>query len=156
MIVQTRKTYGEGHGYDCSPARVSASVRIGRVTDAPSWWWADLGGLPAPRPVLDGDREADVCIVGAGYTGLWSAYELLRADPSLAVVVLEREMAGFGASGRNGGWVLGEISTGSRQREAAGDGRDRGARARGPGDGGRGRRDLEPRASTATSSRVAR
>jgi glycine/D-amino acid oxidase-like deaminating enzyme len=91
------------------------------VTDAPSWWWADLGGLPAPRPGLDGDREADVCVVGAGYTGLWTAYELLRADPSLAVVVLEREVAGFGASGRNGGWVLGEVSTGSRQREAAGD-----------------------------------
>jgi glycine/D-amino acid oxidase-like deaminating enzyme len=91
------------------------------VTDAPSWWWADLGGLPAPRPALDGDREADVCIVGAGYTGLWTAYELLRADPSLAVVVLEREVAGFGASGRNGGWVLGEVSTGSRQREAAGE-----------------------------------
>jgi glycine/D-amino acid oxidase-like deaminating enzyme len=91
------------------------------VTDAPSWWWADLGGLPAPRPALDGDREADVCIVGAGYTGLWTAYELLRADPSLVVVVVEREVAGYGASGRNGGWVLGEISTGSRQREAAGD-----------------------------------
>ena len=91
------------------------------MTDAPSWWWADLGGLPAPRPALDGDREADVCIVGAGYTGLWTAYELLRADPSLAVVVLEREVAGFGASGRNGGWVLGEVSTGSRQRAAAGE-----------------------------------
>jgi glycine/D-amino acid oxidase-like deaminating enzyme len=91
------------------------------VTDAPSWWWADLGGLPAPRPALDGDREADVCIVGAGYTGLWTAYELLRADPSLAVVVLEREVAGFGASGRNGGWVLGDVSTGTRQRAAAGE-----------------------------------
>jgi glycine/D-amino acid oxidase-like deaminating enzyme len=91
------------------------------VTDAPSWWWADLGGLPAPRPPLDGDREADVCIVGAGYTGLWTAYELLLADPSLSVVVLEREVAGYGASGRNGGWVLGEISTGTGQRSAAGD-----------------------------------
>jgi glycine/D-amino acid oxidase-like deaminating enzyme len=91
------------------------------VTDTPSWWWADIGGLPAPRPPLDGDREADVCIVGAGYTGLWTAYELRRADPSLEVVVLEREVAGFGASGRNGGWVLGEISTGSGMREHAGD-----------------------------------
>jgi glycine/D-amino acid oxidase-like deaminating enzyme len=91
------------------------------VTDAPSWWWADLGGLPAPRSPLDGDRDADVCIVGAGYTGLWTAYELLRADPSLSVVVLEREVAGFGASGRNGGWVLGEVSTGAGQRAAAGE-----------------------------------
>jgi glycine/D-amino acid oxidase-like deaminating enzyme len=74
------------------------------VTDPPSWWWAQLGGLPEPRPPLEGDREADVCIVGAGYTGLWTALELRRADPSLDVVVLEREVAGFGASGRNGGW----------------------------------------------------
>jgi glycine/D-amino acid oxidase-like deaminating enzyme len=92
------------------------------VFDAPSWWWADLGGLPAPRPSLEADREADVCVVGGGYTGLWTAYELRRADPLLEVVVLEREVAGFGASGRNGGWVLGEISTGSRQRDVAGPG----------------------------------
>jgi glycine/D-amino acid oxidase-like deaminating enzyme len=92
------------------------------VTDPPSWWWAELGGLPEPRPPLEGDREADVCIVGAGYTGLWTAYELLLADPSLEVVVLEREVAGYGASGRNGGWVLGEVSTGSRLRAAAADG----------------------------------
>ena len=90
--------------------------------DAPSWWWADLGGLPAPRHSLEADRETDVCIVGGGYTGLWTAYELRRADPSLEVIVLEREVAGFGASGRNGGWVLGEISTGSLLREVAGPG----------------------------------
>ena len=57
-----------------------------------------------PRPPLDGDTEVDVCIVGAGFTGLWTAYYLLRADPSLQVLVLEAEIAGFGASGRNGGW----------------------------------------------------
>jgi glycine/D-amino acid oxidase-like deaminating enzyme len=91
------------------------------VTDPPSWWWAQLGGLPEPRPPLQGDREADVCIVGAGYTGLWTAYALKRAQPELEVVVLEREVAGFGASGRNGGWVLGEVSIGSRLRAAAGD-----------------------------------
>jgi glycine/D-amino acid oxidase-like deaminating enzyme len=91
------------------------------VIDAPSWWWADLGGLPAPRPALEGDCEADVCIVGAGYTGLWTAYELRRADPSLEVVVLEREVAGFGASGRNGGWVLGDVSTGARLPASAGE-----------------------------------
>jgi glycine/D-amino acid oxidase-like deaminating enzyme len=58
----------------------------------------------AARPGLTGDARADVCIVGAGYTGLWTAYHLLRGDPSLSVVVIEREIAGFGASGRNGGW----------------------------------------------------
>ena len=48
--------------------------------------------------------DADVVIVGAGFTGLWTAYYLKKADPHLRVVVLEREIAGFGASGRNGGW----------------------------------------------------
>ncbi|MFV2019809.1 NAD(P)/FAD-dependent oxidoreductase [Micromonospora sp. LOL_023] len=58
----------------------------------------------APRPALDGDRIADVVIIGAGYTGLWTAYYLARADPSLQIVVLEKKIAGYGASGRNGGW----------------------------------------------------
>ncbi|HEY0815084.1 MAG TPA: FAD-binding oxidoreductase [Pseudonocardia sp.] len=58
----------------------------------------------APRLALDGDTQADVAIVGAGFTGLWTAYHLVRGDPSLRVVVVEREVAGFGASGRNGGW----------------------------------------------------
>jgi glycine/D-amino acid oxidase-like deaminating enzyme len=55
-------------------------------------------------------EEADVCIVGAGFTGLWTAYELRRAEPGLRVVVVEAEYAGFGASGRNGGWVFGKVS----------------------------------------------
>ena len=54
---------------------------------------------------MSGDRSADVCIVGGGFTGLWTAYYLKRALPELDVVVLEREFAGFGASGRNGGWL---------------------------------------------------
>jgi glycine/D-amino acid oxidase-like deaminating enzyme len=56
--------------------------------------------------------------VGAGFTGLWAAFSLKRVRPDLRVVVLEREFAGFGASGRNGGWVLGEPA-GSRERYAA-------------------------------------
>ena len=60
--------------------------------------------LARRAPPLPGDRDADVAIVGAGFTGLWTAYYLAKADPSLRVVVLEREVAGFGASGRNGGW----------------------------------------------------
>lgn len=58
----------------------------------------------APRPALSGDCEVDVAIVGAGLTGLWSAYYLLKRDPGLRVILLEKEIAGFGASGRNGGW----------------------------------------------------
>jgi glycine/D-amino acid oxidase-like deaminating enzyme len=58
----------------------------------------------AQRPSLSGPTEADVAVLGAGFTGLWTAYYLLRREPSLRVVVLESEIAGFGASGRNGAW----------------------------------------------------
>lgn len=71
-----------------------------------SFWYADIG-LPTPRAPLDGDTSADVCIIGAGYTGLWTAYYLKKANPGLNVLVVEAEFAGFGASGRNGGWLTG-------------------------------------------------
>ena len=73
-----------------------------------SFWWADIG-RPAPRPALEGDLDCDVCIVGGGLTGLWTAYWLATHDPSLDIVVLEAEFAGFGASGRNGGWLSSEV-----------------------------------------------
>lgn len=57
-----------------------------------------------PRPGLPGDIDVDVAIVGAGYTGLWTAYYLQRRDPTLRIAIVERSFAGFGASGRNGGW----------------------------------------------------
>jgi glycine/D-amino acid oxidase-like deaminating enzyme len=71
---------------------------------APSFWLETLPRPVAPRPPLPGPRETDIAIVGAGYTGLWTAYYLKKADPSLRIIVLEAEYAGFGASGRNGGW----------------------------------------------------
>jgi glycine/D-amino acid oxidase-like deaminating enzyme len=79
------------------------------MSRAPSFWLDQLGPVRG-RPPLDGVHDADVCIVGGGFTGLWTAYELRRADPSLDVVVLEAQHVGFGASGRNGGWVLGALS----------------------------------------------
>jgi glycine/D-amino acid oxidase-like deaminating enzyme len=87
-----------------------------------SFWYANTA-LPARRPPLEGDRSADVCIVGAGFTRLWTAYYLKRAQPELDVVVLEREFAGFGASGRNGGW-LSDHFTSPREKLAALHGRD--------------------------------
>ena len=69
-----------------------------------SYWLSGLDEPLTPRPGLPGDTDADVAIVGAGYTGLWTAWYLAEADPTLRVVVLEREIAGYGASGRNGGW----------------------------------------------------
>ncbi len=68
--------------------------------------WLDLLPEPLePRAALPGPLDVDVAIVGGGFTGLWTAYYLAKADPSLRIAVLEREVAGFGASGRNGGWV---------------------------------------------------
>lgn len=75
-----------------------------------SFWHADMGGLPTPRRPLAGDTTVDVCIVGAGFTGLWTAYYLKQAEPSLSIAVIEREFAGFGASGRNGGWLSGDFT----------------------------------------------
>jgi glycine/D-amino acid oxidase-like deaminating enzyme len=82
-----------------------------------SYWW-QAHGIPPRRPPLPGGAEADVCIVGAGYTGLWTAYYLKRADPGLRIIMLEAAFAGFGASGRNGGWVTASLP-GSRARYAA-------------------------------------
>jgi len=86
-----------------------------------SHWFAKYPPLREPLP---GDRDSDVCIVGAGYTGLWTAYYLKRADPSLRIAVLEARFAGFGASGRNGGWLSGLVP-GDRNRMAQQYGRDR-------------------------------
>lgn len=69
-----------------------------------SYWMSTVDEPLTPRPPLPGDALADVVVVGAGYTGLWTAYYLAVADPTLRIVVLEAEIAGYGASGRNGGW----------------------------------------------------
>jgi glycine/D-amino acid oxidase-like deaminating enzyme len=66
---------------------------------------------PEPSPLAGASAaEADVVIVGGGLSGLWTAYYLARLDPSLRIVVLERAHCGFGASGRNGGWCVGELA----------------------------------------------
>jgi glycine/D-amino acid oxidase-like deaminating enzyme len=87
-----------------------------------SFWWRQIG-QPISRPVLPGSIEADVCIVGGGFTGLWTAYYLKKAQPDARVVVLEQRFAGFGASGRNGGWCVNSI-TGDREQYLASHGRD--------------------------------
>ncbi|MGA4943076.1 NAD(P)/FAD-dependent oxidoreductase [Streptomyces cinereoruber] len=84
-----------------------------------SFWYAQEGAS-APREPLPGDTAADVCIVGGGYTGLWTAYYLKKAVPFLNITVLEAKFCGYGASGRNGGWLYNGIA-----------GRDRYARLHG-------------------------
>jgi glycine/D-amino acid oxidase-like deaminating enzyme len=72
-----------------------------------SLWWDTLPATltqPLGEP-LDGDATADVAIVGAGYTGLWTAYYLQMLEPTMRIALIEAEVAGFGASGRNGGWA---------------------------------------------------
>jgi glycine/D-amino acid oxidase-like deaminating enzyme len=70
-----------------------------------SLWHETCGDDLVPRSALPGDVDVDVAIVGAGFTGLWTAYYLTELDPTVRIAVLERDTAGFGASGRNGGWM---------------------------------------------------
>jgi glycine/D-amino acid oxidase-like deaminating enzyme len=77
---------------------------------ARSLWLDTLAAPIVPRPALTDDIDADVVIVGAGFIGLWTAYCLARAEPTLSIVVLEAEIAGFGAAGRNAGFVSAGIA----------------------------------------------
>lgn len=69
-----------------------------------SFWHETVPDDLTPRAALAGDRDVDVAIIGGGLTGLWTAWYLLEHNPRLTIVVLEKNIAGFGASGRNGGW----------------------------------------------------
>jgi glycine/D-amino acid oxidase-like deaminating enzyme len=91
----------------------------GAVNGGISFWYAD-DGFPGAREPLGGDASADVVIVGGGYTGLWTAYYLKKAVPFLRITVLEQKFCGYGASGRNGGWLYNGVA-----------GRDRYARLHG-------------------------
>jgi glycine/D-amino acid oxidase-like deaminating enzyme len=88
-----------------------------------SFWHDTVPGSLEPGDPLPGDLDADVAIAGAGYTGMWTAYYLSQADPGLKIVLCEREIAGFGASGRNGGWcsALFPASLGKLERMAGAD-----------------------------------
>ncbi|HEV2590914.1 MAG TPA: FAD-dependent oxidoreductase [Gaiellaceae bacterium] len=81
------------------------------TTDPGTPWWIEdallAEGSPRPAASLHGVVDADVAIVGGGYTGLWTALALCDRDPSCRVIVLEAEYCGAGPSGRNGGFVEG-------------------------------------------------
>src|SRR6185437_15087195 len=88
-----------------------------------SYWHDSVPGSLEPGPGLSGDTEVDVAIAGAGLTGLWTAYYLNKINPELTIALCEREIAGFGASGRNGGWcsALFPASLGKLERMAGRD-----------------------------------
>jgi glycine/D-amino acid oxidase-like deaminating enzyme len=80
----------------------------------PAWrsislWMDQLDEPLLARPALEQDLDIDVAIIGAGYTGLWTAYYLKRQAPELSIAIIEAQTAGFGASGRNGGWLMGNL-----------------------------------------------
>src|SRR5688500_10180018 len=70
----------------------------------PSTLWSATASGAAPRYADSISGDVDVAIVGAGYTGLWTALSIVQADPSVRVLVVDQSSIGFGASGRNGGW----------------------------------------------------
>jgi glycine/D-amino acid oxidase-like deaminating enzyme len=111
-VVRGRLVGGEAGG----------SGRTAGFTNGEVSFWYRQDGLPSARDPLPGSREYDVCVVGGGFTGLWTAYYLKKARPDLRVAVLEKEFAGFGASGRNGGWLTAELA-GSAERYARAHGR---------------------------------
>ena len=88
-----------------------------------SLWLDTCGDDLTPRPALGGDIDADVAIVGGGMTGLWTALSLAEHQPDCRIVVIEAEVCGFGASGRNGGWCSALFPT-SLDRLAVMAGRD--------------------------------
>lgn len=92
-----------------------------------SHWLASRGIVPGrvddARPPVEGSVRAEVCIVGGGFTGLWLAHHLLEIAPALDIVLVEQETCGFGASGRNAGWVS-PLVPGNRQAFARTSSRD--------------------------------
>ena len=85
----------------------------------PRPFWLDRPDAPPAREPLRGEVACDLVVVGGGFTGLWTAWYLKQAEPGLRVIVLEAAFAGFGASGRNGGWLTAAMP-GSRDRYARG------------------------------------
>jgi glycine/D-amino acid oxidase-like deaminating enzyme len=78
----------------------------------PTAFWTDQADAPEPGAPITADTTADLVVVGGGFTGLWSAWRALDRDPSLDVLIVEAEHVGFGASGRNGGFIASSLTHG--------------------------------------------
>ena len=77
-------------------------------------FWLDAPDAPEPAEALATDTDTDLVIVGGGFTGLWAAIQAKELDPTRDVVLLEQDTVGFGASGRNGGFLDGSLTHGLR------------------------------------------
>ncbi|MEJ8642266.1 FAD-dependent oxidoreductase [Streptomyces sp. MS1.HAVA.3] len=78
----------------------------------PVSYWLDDPGKPAPRPALTSDERCDLLVIGAGYSGLWTALIAKERDPERDVVLIESKEAGWAASGRNGGFCAASLTHG--------------------------------------------
>jgi glycine/D-amino acid oxidase-like deaminating enzyme len=95
------------------PRTPPTSAQRAAYADAvPRSFWVDSLDAREPEPRLEGVTEADLCIVGGGYTGLWAALHAVRRNPSRTVVIVEADRCGEGASGRNGGFLDGSLTHG--------------------------------------------
>jgi glycine/D-amino acid oxidase-like deaminating enzyme len=89
------------------------AVVSGSLADArPAPYWLQQPGAPDPAPALSGEAAADLAVVGAGFTGLWTALLARERDPSADVILLEARTAGWAASGRNGGFCSASLTHG--------------------------------------------
>ena len=93
-------------------------MRNDALPDSPLSLWLDTYGAYSPSPPLDHDHDVDVAIVGGGFTGMATAYELKQAEPALRIAVLEAKTVGYGASGRNGSFAMTVVGLGFGRAEA--------------------------------------
>ena len=103
---------------------------LGGMRHTAHGWWLEEAGPVEPRPPLASDLDVDVAIVGGGYTGMWTAWHVLAAEPEAKVALLEADVCGHGPSGRNGGfcetlWVGTTAPAGAAGRRRCGQGRRR-------------------------------
>lgn len=93
-----------------APPSARAISAIAEITHAV--YWLDRPQRPDPRPPLQGIVEADLAVIGGGFTGLWTAIEAKQQDPNATVVLVEGDRIGSGGSGRNGGFLAASLTHG--------------------------------------------
>jgi glycine/D-amino acid oxidase-like deaminating enzyme len=109
---------GEPDAATAGASAATASARRALADAEPAVFWLDRHDAPEATPSLTGRTEADLVIVGAGYTGLWAARHALADDPDRNVLVLDAGTSALGASGRNGGFLSASITHGAANGRA--------------------------------------